>query len=303
MLSDIATRPTPSFCGDIAARLLADGYVIAPGLLPRGHVEALEADLETTFTTTPFCEGGFYGARTKRFGRLLTRSSRAASLVQNPAVLAAARAVLGPWCDTIQLNLTQATEIYPGALAQFPHRDQDMWRGITGEVEYLVNVMWPLTPFTRENGATLIWPDSHGAAALASGTEPPQDPVVAIGEPGDAILFLGSTLHGAGANRTEIPRRGIIVSYCLGWLKPYENQWLAYPPAVARTFPADLAALVGYQQHRPNLGNFEGRCPSILLGDDVPDAIGAVDALRPDQATMLDAYIAEQRATEAQAAR
>ena len=59
-----------------------------------------------------------------------------------------------PWCDTIQLNLTQAMALHPGAPPQLPHRDQDMWRGAIGEIEYLVNVMWPFTRYTRENGAT-----------------------------------------------------------------------------------------------------------------------------------------------------
>jgi hypothetical protein len=53
--------------------------------------------------------------------------------------------VLLPWCDRIQLNTTQAIGVHPGAPAQLPHRDQDMWRGPVGEIEYLVNVMWPLT--------------------------------------------------------------------------------------------------------------------------------------------------------------
>jgi ectoine hydroxylase-related dioxygenase (phytanoyl-CoA dioxygenase family) len=216
-----------------------------------------------------------------------------AALVQHPLVLDLAEQALGQWCDCIQLNLTQATEIHPGAFAQFPHRDQDMWQGVIGEVEYLLNIIWPLTSFTAENGATLIWPHSHGRAALDA---PPCDPpIAAICEPGDAIAFLGSTLHGAGANRTKLPRRGLIVSYCLGWLKPYENQWLAYPPEVARHFPPDLAALAGYRQHRPNLGNFEGQCPSVLLHGDLPGALGAVDALRPDQAQLLEGYVEAQR--------
>src|SRR3546814_1057625 len=74
--------------------------------------------------------------------------------------------------------------------------------------------------------------------------------VVATAEPGDAIVFLGSTLHGAGENRSGSVRRGIIVSYCLGWLKPYENQWLAYPPEIARDFSPDLAALAGYADRK-----------------------------------------------------
>src|SRR3546814_14878635 len=78
-------------------------------------------------------------------------------------------------------------------------------------------------------------------------------------------------------------RRGIIISYCLGWLKPYENQWLAYPPALAKDFPADLAALAGYAQHRPHLGNFEGQFPSVLFGGYPAEPLAPNDALRPDQ--------------------
>ena len=85
----------------------------------------------------------------------------------------------------------------------------------------------------------------------------------------------------------------MIVSYCLGWLKPYENQWLAYPPEIARIFPPELAALAGYQQHRPNLGNYEGQCPSILLDGRTP--IGAIDALRPDQQILVADYVAAQK--------
>ena len=57
----------------------------------------------------------------------------------------------------------------------------------------------------------------------------------------------------------------------------------------------ELAALTGYVQHRPNLGNFEGQCPSILFRGYPPDPIAAVDALRPDQQALLADYIGDQR--------
>jgi hypothetical protein len=275
-----------------AEELLAQGYCVIPDLLPQEDLDQLDRDLSTDFDATPFCRGGFYGNHTKRFGRLLIRSPIAARLVQHALVLGVVREVLSPWCDTIQLNLTQAIAIHPGAPPQFPHRDQDMWRGVTGEVEYLVNVMWPLTDYTCENGATLVWPESHGARVLDPAVPPTQIPIEM--SPGSALLFLGSTLHGAGGNAGDDVRRGAIISYCLGWLKPYENQWLAYPPQVARQFEPELAALVGYQQHRPNLGNFEGQCPSILLGTEPPQRIGAIDSLRPDQEALLEEYIAGQ---------
>ncbi len=280
--------------GTSSERQLMDrGYCIIPQLLPAAFITDVARNLASFFEASSFCEGGFYGERTKRFGRLLVRSPLMASLVLHPAIMRLVDRALAPWCDTIQLNLTQAIELHPGALQQFPHRDQDMWRGETGSIEYLINVIWPLTPFTAENGATLIWPDSHGEHAL--GDKPPSDPVVAEAGPGDAIVFLGSTLHGAGANVSSELRQGIIVSYCLGWLKPYENQWLAYPPHIARDFSPELAGLVGYRQHRPNLGNFEGQCPSILFDGEPDLPVAAVDALRPDQAAMLADYVAQQR--------
>ncbi|MBX9815466.1 MAG: phytanoyl-CoA dioxygenase [Proteobacteria bacterium SG_bin5] len=283
--------------GEIArhtADLLTDGYCVIPGALPSTTIGALDDDLADDFDRTPFGQGGFYGTTTKRFGRLLVRSPHAAALVQHRLVLGIAEAVLSPWCDRIQLNTTQAIAVHPGAPAQLPHRDQDMWRGPVGEIEYLVNVMWPLTDFTAQNGATLVWPRSHGAKALEP--EPEEAWFAAEMTPGAALVLLGSTLHGAGANVTDAVRRGLVVGYSLGWLKPYENQWLAYPPAVARTFPPELAALVGYRQHRPNLGNYEGQCPSVLLGDHVGEPLGAIDALRPDQQALVDAYAEDRRA-------
>lgn len=285
-----ACRPAATSAG---ARQLKDaGWCILPGLMPATIMDALARDLRPIFDATPFCTGDFYGSRTKRFGSLLKRSPFSARLIQCPQILDIVEATLLAWCDTVQLNLAQAIALHPGASAQFPHRDQDMWQGIKGEVEYLVNVMWPLTPFTADNGATLIYPGSHGAEALAAAWQ--GAPVSATCEPGDAIVFLGSTLHGAGRNRSAGVREAIVVSYCLGWLKPYENQWLAYPPRVARSFDPELAGLVGYRQHRPNLGNYEGVCPSVLLNDEVPAHLGAIDALRPDQAEAVARHRREQ---------
>lgn len=279
----------------LASTLREEGYCVLRGALPASDIAEIRTDLATQFAQAPFCRGGFYGEKTKRFGRLLARSPRAEALVRHEALLAASEEVLGPWCDTLQLNLTQAIALHPGALPQLPHRDQDMWRGPAGEIEYLVNVMWPFTPYRAENGATLVWPRSHGEHALA---DPPSHPPVAVElEPGDALLFLGSTLHGAGGNSCANVRYGAIVSYCLGWLKPYENQWLAYPPEIARHFSPELAALVGYRQHRPNLGNYEGLCPSVLLAEGGDPLPGAADALRPDQAALVADYVAGQRAS------
>jgi len=272
------------------AELQAQGYCVLGNAIDRTVIDELNRDLDPIFAETPFCDGDFYGRSTKRFGSLLKRSPHAQALVANKLILDIVDRTLGPWCDCINLNLTQGIEIHPGAPAQYPHRDQDMWQGPKGEVEYLVNVMWPLSPFTGDNGATLVWPGSH---APEHETAAPEQPIAIEIAPGSALLFLGSTRHCGGANSSTEARRGLIVSYCLGWLKPFENQWLVYPPDVARTFDPDLAALVGYRQHRPNLGNVEGQCPSLLLKGGAYGPMAAKDALLPEQAAALRNFVIE----------
>src|SRR3546814_11848713 len=100
-------------------------------------------------------------------------------------------------------------------------------------MEYQLNVIWPIDGFTADNGATRLWPGSHRDDAV----DPFEiEPVVANMAPGSALLFLGSILHGAGANMSGAVRRAVIIGYCLGWLRTFENQYLVYPPEVARHF-------------------------------------------------------------------
>lgn len=271
-------------------RLLDQGYCVIENVVPPTLVAALATDLAPHFAATPRSQGAFYGSWTRRFHGLLRRSPHMDGFVRQSLVLGIVEQILGAACDAIQLNLTQAIEILPGGKVQPPHRDQDMWPLRVPGVEYLVNVMWPFTPYTAENGATLIWPGSHRRQEDI--LLPPDDAVSAEMMPGSVLLFLGSTLHAGGANISQSPRRGMIVSYSLGWLKPYELPWLSYPPEVARRFPRELAALAGYRAHRPNLGTYEGQCPSALLSADRETVQGAVDALLPDQVALIEQFYA-----------
>lgn len=131
MLHDLAAGPTAfrTTPADAAVDLYTDllarqGYCIIPDAMSEAAVAELDADLADAFDETPFCQGGFYGGRTKRFGRLLARSERTAAFVQHAVILGVTERLLEPWCDTIQLNLTQAIALHPGALPQLPHRDQ-----------------------------------------------------------------------------------------------------------------------------------------------------------------------------------
>ena len=272
---------------ELASQLQENGYLIIENAIDTALADGVGRELAPHFDEVPFCAGPFYGAETKRLGRVLARSRASHALTLHDLVYGIVSKVLAPHCHTLQLNLTQAIEIFPGAPAQGPHRDHDMWWTPKDGTEYMINVMWALDDFTQSNGATRIWPGSHRMAQ--DEMLPDEMAVSAVMPKGSACIFLGSTMHSGGENFSPHSRRGLIISYCLGWLKPWENQWLAYPPEIASTFSPELAALIGYRQHLPSLGNFEGQCPSVLLGKDAGWK-PFVDALLPEQAAMAEQY-------------
>jgi hypothetical protein len=272
----------------LAFELAEQGYAIVRGAVLPELIGCMSRGLDQRFEATPFSVGPFHGPRTKRFHRLLKRSPFAPDLAMHGDILGAVRTLLGQWCDFPELNLTQGVEIHPGAPEQIAHCDQSMWPAPKDVMELCVNVFWPMGPFTADNGATRVWPGTHSRPRNPA--EPLGPPTVCEMAPGDALVILGSTVHAAGANHTARPRRAAIVSYCLGWLKAYENQSLAYPPEFARTLEPELAAMVGYRWHRPNLGTYDGQCPSILLDGPPPEHLATVDRLMPEHSAALAAF-------------
>ena len=71
---------------------------------------------------------------------------------------------------------------------------------------------------------------------------------------GSALFYLGSALHGGGANLSDKPRMGLINTYSLGWLHQEENHYLTIPREVADSYPERIRRLIGYQGHGRNLG-------------------------------------------------
>lgn len=241
------------------AKLVREGYCIIPAVVGAATIAKLAAELDPVFAAKPFSAGRFIGCRTKRCDSLLWCSRHALTIVTHPAILAMARSVLSSACDEIQLNGAQATEMHPGEVQQFPHRAEDVWQGAKGEHEYLISVMWPLTPFTADNGAIRIYPFSHAAEGVGKAIS--GKPIVAECGPGSAICLLGSTAHGYGANLTDDICRAIVIGYCLGWLRPEADPKAAHPIEVARHFSSALAALAGVGELGSKIANGEDQSP------------------------------------------
>lgn len=213
--------------------LLAGGALVVRNAARRTAVASVDAQLSDVFEATPFSEGNFYGSRTVRFGRLLARSEAMRDIMTNPLVQGVAVSTIARWHRSCSLSFAQAIAIYPGSAVQVPHRDGEMWPVPPSDAEHLVSVVWPLTNFDASNGATMVWPRSHCAGEGDAANFPPEQIKI---EPGDALLFLGSTRHAGGANRSAAVRRGVVGGYAASWLVPAENPALAYPSDVARAF-------------------------------------------------------------------
>ena len=104
-----------------------------------------------------------------------------------------------------------------------------------------------LSDFRDENGATLVVPGSH---RWEPDRIPSPDEIIPAEMPaGSTLLWLGGTLHGAGANRSQDWRYGIILTYSLGWLRQEENQYLDVPVDLAAGLSPELRQIIGYEMY------------------------------------------------------
>jgi len=192
----------------------------------------------------------FYGSDTVRIDGLPGKSENFVDLMCSPLLLDAADRFLLPNCVHYTLSTGQLIEIRPGETPQSLHRDCDAWIHYQeGRPELTVEAMFALTDFTERNGATRIVPGSHRWEDNARQPEA-HEIVVAEMPAGSAVIYLGSTIHGGGANLTESDRRrGMFLGYCLGWLRTEENTYLTTPIEAVRGMPRRAQELLGYESH------------------------------------------------------
>jgi len=252
----------------INAILEEDGCIVIGNVLDGQELDQLGSELRPHFEATPCCTGDFYGHATRRVSSLIAKSPLCRTMAVHPVILSVMDEFLLRGCRQYQLNLTQAIQIGPGEPQQMMHPDDPLFPFVHPGYEAMINCMWAVDEFTPDNGATHLVPGSHKweRAGLIPDRQPEADEITQGAMPaGSVLIYFGSLLHCGGANRTAKPRAGVVLSYCQGWLRQSENQYLAVPLELARTLPERLQRLLGYFVHEPNLGQIEGRDPIELL--------------------------------------
>ena len=239
----------------------SDGAVIIDELLSRDEVARLNAELQPYVDHEPAGSRSraahhrmFHGANTKRVCGLCEKSDAFVDVMLNRHLLAYADHFLKPNADEYWLTTSQLMYVGPGEPAQFLHRDEANWPHFPWPgFEVTVSSMWALSPFTAENGATVVAPGSHRWAdgmRIATPDELTQAEMVE----GSALFYTGKAIHGAGENRSSQWRRGMHVSFVLAWLRPEENHYLAVSEARARQLPTRAQQLLGYTTYHPARG-------------------------------------------------
>jgi ectoine hydroxylase-related dioxygenase (phytanoyl-CoA dioxygenase family) len=238
---------------EVAAELARSGALIIDNLVEPEVMDRVVEEMSPHIEATSAGGNDFRGRNTRRTGALIARSATARELVQHPTILGTADIVLSH-SPTYQINLTQIISVGSGEPAQKIHRDHWTFGDFPfpeGQ-DVQCSTIWALDDFTDENGATRLVPGSNHAGNRINFAQ--RDSIPAAMNKGSVLVYTGSVYHGGGSNTTTETRRGLNLTYIVGWLRQEENQYLATPPEVARTLPPDLLRLMGYQECGAALG-------------------------------------------------
>ena len=247
--------PATTPVAELVEHLRRDNYVIVDNLVPESLMDAIDEEVAPHIEATEIGYNAILGKKTRRTGALIARSPSCRTLIQNPTILGVCESFLSH-ASAFQLMLTQIISIEPGESAQGLHRDQVAWDFFPFPADYHVqcNMLWALSDYTAEMGATRVVPGSHLPDALAAKEYTDADCLQAEMTRGSVLIYSGKIVHSGGANRSDKVRRAININYSVGWVRQEENQYLSVPLDIAKTLDDDLLKLLGYQEGAFSMG-------------------------------------------------
>jgi ectoine hydroxylase-related dioxygenase (phytanoyl-CoA dioxygenase family) len=242
----------------IAQALLEHGGLIVENFLSQDVLARFNRELEPfvieadsreqTFVNEGYAR--FYGPAMRHVLAVAQKSDVfVEEVLCHPIYIGLGDLILKKSCQSYQLNVAHVLERKPGAQAQHLHRDHIVWPELGPmHPNRQISSVIALSEFSADMGATLVVPGSHKWDA---DRRPERNEVVAAEmEPGSAVIYLGGTIHAGGANVTKDKvRRGMHVSYCLGWLRTEENNYLSMSLERVRKLSPLAQTLLGYAAH------------------------------------------------------
>ena len=262
-----ALSASTASAADVIAALERDGGVVIEGFLTPEILAGLRDDLLPLLEGQASGRDPFSGYQTRRLGALFARTRHCAAIATHPLYLQPAEHFLcrprEVWVGErrmamaadVRIGVTQAIALGPGQAAQPLHRDDTvfLWPHPTHGREGRVQIMCALTDFTAENGGTLVVPGSH----LWDDARKPElsEAVPTEMKAGSALIFLGSTFHAGGANRTtDEVRVAAGIALDAANMRQEENQYLSLPREVVASYPEQIQRLLGWSAGANHMG-------------------------------------------------
>jgi ectoine hydroxylase-related dioxygenase (phytanoyl-CoA dioxygenase family) len=202
-----------------ARSLDEQGFVVFPSLLGQDVVERLRRRFEDLVAY----EGAHAGkevdtneAGVRRLADLVNKGPVFEVCYSHPKVLSAIAHVFEE--REFKLSSLNGRDAAPGTGAQPLHEDwndykQDGSFRASGDPFYVVNSLWMLDEFTRDNGATRVVPGTHKMRAPRYYLDDPlaehPDQLKVTGAAGTVVVFNSHLWHGGTSNISGSVRRAL----------------------------------------------------------------------------------------------
>ena len=207
--------------------LAQNGYTILPGALSanavestrRAVIELLDAEAAVARTT------GTQTDNLRNAHAIVGKHPHFYEFYLNPPVMRIVRAVLGDDAILYDGNIrvpmpTGGRDAAKGFQVHVDRQDYTVRPFVGGKhFPMALNIVWCLVDFTRENGGTLLWPQSHLSCQVPEPDRAPEGAIQVEAPAGAALIWDAALWHQGGINSSTDPRWTIIGYYQRAWLK------------------------------------------------------------------------------------
>jgi ectoine hydroxylase-related dioxygenase (phytanoyl-CoA dioxygenase family) len=237
------------------------GYCVLEGLLPANEADRMVArhrQIHQDAAYRSYLQDPDDAAYQTLFG-WLNLDATCWPCAAHAEVLAVVRHFLGPGA---RIGEACSKWLKPGGPQQHMHVDstEDL-PAVLPDLPWMINTLWMLSDFRKENGGTLVVPFSHRLRRRPSPRTLAESPIVSVeGRRGSILLWQGALWHGAGANTTrDEDRIGLNIAYYPPWwnLAREDGHQPVWPEVFAR-MPAELQALTRHKVGRTRADVYEG---------------------------------------------
>lgn len=216
------------------------GFTIVENVLTNDEVDQMKEALIKA-EETHVEETGHLGTAS-HVANLLIHDPIFFKCIDHPKVLPLVEATMG---ENIILGSLNSRIVRPGDGYQGLHSDVPIEHTHQIGAPIMINTVWPLSDYSKENGAKRVVPGSHrsGLQKPPEGFEIPYEMQPEI-KAGSVIIFNGQTWHGGGQNNTKDENRYAMFGHYR--VEP----WMLFQCDPHHNFPEENFALLSDRQKK-----------------------------------------------------